>query len=102
MDEKEIGVHVHHCCKKHGCKYGNEDCPVAYGDVEQVHPCMDCDDGYMHDEPDFDIGNPEVEWIMKERRKGYENERKAFLKGFIAAFLIIILFHLGVAYVLFT
>lgn len=25
-------VHDRHCCKKHGCKYGDEDCTVKYGD----------------------------------------------------------------------
>ena len=35
-----------HCCEKHGCKYGHEDCPVVLGEVEQDHPCEAC-----HDEP---------------------------------------------------
>lgn len=73
---------------------------VIYGDIEQIHPCMDCGD-YYDDEPDFDIKVPDIEWIIQERRKGYDNERKVFLKGFITAFLIMILFHLGLAYVLF-
>lgn len=29
-----IGVHAAHCCKWHGCKYGDQDCPVANGEVE--------------------------------------------------------------------
>jgi hypothetical protein len=39
-----IGVHAAHCCKWHGCKYGDEDCPVVSGEVEQLYPCMFCDD----------------------------------------------------------
>ncbi len=37
-----IGVHASHCCKWHGCKYGDPDCPVANGDVEQEYLCADC------------------------------------------------------------
>ena len=36
------GVHAAHCCKWHGCKYGDLDCPVANGEVEQEYPCEDC------------------------------------------------------------
>jgi hypothetical protein len=27
-----VGTHREHCCIRHGCKYGNEDCPVALGE----------------------------------------------------------------------
>jgi hypothetical protein len=37
-----IGVHAAHCCKWHGCKYGDPDCPVANGEVEQEYLCEDC------------------------------------------------------------
>lgn len=37
-----IGVHATHCCKWHGCKYGDPDCPVANGEVEQEYLCEDC------------------------------------------------------------
>jgi len=36
------GVHRTHCCKKHGCKYGDEKCPVILGTIKQDHPCEDC------------------------------------------------------------
>ena len=39
-----IGVHAAHCCKWHGCKYGDEDCPVVLGQVEQLYTCDFCDD----------------------------------------------------------
>ena len=30
-----IGVHAAHCCKWHGCKYGEDEiCPVVLGNVE--------------------------------------------------------------------
>ena len=37
-----IGVHASHCCKWHGCKYGDDDCPVVNGDTEQLYLCEDC------------------------------------------------------------
>ena len=37
-----IGVHVAHCCKWHGCKYGDPDCPISNGEVEQHYLCEDC------------------------------------------------------------
>lgn len=36
------GVHAAHCCKWHGCKYGDPDCPVVNGEVEQEYPCEYC------------------------------------------------------------
>ena len=32
-----VAVHETHCCVDHGCKYGDHDCPVASGEVEQRH-----------------------------------------------------------------
>lgn len=36
-------VHTEHCCKKHGCKYGDDDCPVETGQKPQSYPCEVCD-----------------------------------------------------------
>jgi len=36
------GVHASHCCKWHGCKYGDEDCPVVTGEIEQEYLCEYC------------------------------------------------------------
>jgi hypothetical protein len=33
-----------HCCKRHGCKYGHDCCPVACGVIAQEHPCEACGD----------------------------------------------------------
>lgn len=44
MDNREIGVHKGHCCVKHGCKYGEPDCPVVNQVVEQSYTCEDCSD----------------------------------------------------------
>lgn len=42
MDKSRWGVHEHHCCAKHGCKYMDDDCPVAEGLTKQVYPCEWC------------------------------------------------------------
>jgi hypothetical protein len=36
-------VHTEHCCREHGCKYGQENCPVVLGDKVQSYKCEDCD-----------------------------------------------------------
>lgn len=42
MDKSKWGVHVSHCCVLHGCKYGDKDCPVVTGEVEQEYLCESC------------------------------------------------------------
>lgn len=42
-----IGTHVSHCCKRHGCKYGDDRfnrCPVVLGTHKQEFPCETCDE----------------------------------------------------------
>jgi len=58
MNHEESGVHAHHCCKRHGCKYGNDDCPVAYGNLDQEYPCEDCRDD------EFDIDKAVWEYLI--------------------------------------
>lgn len=31
-----------HCCERHGCKYGYDDCPVVMKQLEQEYPCEYC------------------------------------------------------------
>ena len=38
------GVHISHCCKWHGCKYGSDNCPVVLGLVKQEYLCEWCDE----------------------------------------------------------
>lgn len=40
----ESNVHTRHCCKEHGCKYGDEDCPVANGIQRAEYPCEYCEE----------------------------------------------------------
>lgn len=35
-------VHTEHCCVQHGCKYGDEDCPVTNKQKLQSYECEDC------------------------------------------------------------
>lgn len=42
MKVDKIGVHRTHCCKIHGCKYGDPECPVENGAIKQEYPCEDC------------------------------------------------------------
>jgi hypothetical protein len=41
----DVVVHAAHCCKEHGCKYGNPECPVVSGEVKQDYPCEECKEG---------------------------------------------------------
>jgi hypothetical protein len=43
---EDWGVHITHCCSKHGCKYGDIDCPVAIELAKQTYPCESCNDGW--------------------------------------------------------
>jgi hypothetical protein len=36
-------VHTEHCCIVHGCKYGDDDCSVATGKLNQSFRCESCD-----------------------------------------------------------
>jgi hypothetical protein len=60
-----IGVHTSHCCAKHGCKYGNAECPVVLGTHQQEFPCEDCEQ--------------EAEQL-KEQAYHLANNREAFLE----------------------
>ena len=42
MDKSKYGVHRTHCCIKHGCKYGDKDCPVVSGEIKQDYTCESC------------------------------------------------------------
>jgi hypothetical protein len=49
IKKENWGVHETHCCVEHGCKYGNEDCPVVIGLIKQKYFCQDCtnNDNYV-------------------------------------------------------
>jgi hypothetical protein len=40
VPKERWGVHETHCCKRHGCKYGEHDnCPVTLGLIKQAYGC---------------------------------------------------------------
>lgn len=41
MEREFLSVHDSHCCKVHGCKYGDRDCPVVLGKEEGIF-CEEC------------------------------------------------------------
>ena len=62
MNDK--GVHETHCCKIHGCKYSDNDCPVAYGDSPGNEACEYC---AMDMELDGHMGSPKTNDINELR-----------------------------------
>lgn len=51
-EREDWGVHERHCCPKHGCKYGDEECPVVLGLTEKHNThCEMCEDEYNDPEP---------------------------------------------------
>ena len=42
MPKDDWGVHESHCCSTHGCKYMDDQCPVALDIVDQKHDCEYC------------------------------------------------------------
>ena len=110
MKKSEIDVHRRHCCIRHGCKYGDDGCPVAKGEIKQYGPCWYCyeEEGYKpKPDPDKSVKLPDIEWVSPPEPSPKiiisENVKinKEFLKGFIWAFLIIIMMHIGLAYAIF-
>ena len=69
----KIGVHAAHCCKWHGCKYGDKDCPVVLGKVEQEYPCEWCseelEDEKYHREALDRIEEIKIWWAAKKETK---------------------------------
>lgn len=82
------GVHETHCCPKHGCKYGADDCPVTLG-LHTGNPgcelCSDFLESFFEDPPSH-AGDPvdspakteaHVDWVrdgdevLKEAHRGF-------------------------------
>lgn len=60
--------HTTHCCIIHGCKYCEEDCPVATGKVQQEYSCEDCESFYrLGLKPYFHIVSPKEIVLIKEK-----------------------------------
>lgn len=66
MDKTKYGAHSTHCCAIHGCKYGDDDCPIVSGEINQKYECQDCGEEFgsqfviiinSSNLPDIFIGN---------------------------------------------
>ena len=66
-----IGVHQNHCCKIHGCKYGEKDCPVVQGTITQAYLCEDC--------PELNDQVQNVEMSLKELKLNLELKNAALI-----------------------
>lgn len=43
-------IHTRDCCRVHGCKYGDSDCPVYLGFASQEFACEYCGEGNIFDD----------------------------------------------------
>jgi len=43
IPREQWGVHASHCCLEHGCKYGDDDCPVCTTEIKQRYKCEECE-----------------------------------------------------------
>jgi len=71
-------VHTEHCCLKHGCKYGDDDCTVTTKRAAQSFRCEYCYD----DEQEFKneaMGALEGNYL-KELIEEYENKLEKLKK----------------------
>lgn len=70
------GVHETHCCSKHGCKYGGDNCPVELNLIKQKFPCESCEDMYLTNDPKY-LGIPNISFsLTKEDDKREPDFRK--------------------------
>jgi hypothetical protein len=63
-------VHTEHCCARHGCKYGDDDCPVALGQKAQSYLCESC----TGDELDLDLLREVQGRLTEEQWEAYQNQ----------------------------
>lgn len=64
------GAHPTHCCKWHGCKYGDPDCPVVTGKVNQIYLC-----DYCYDDLDDEVYHRDTLKIIEEIKE-FKRERE--------------------------
>lgn len=69
-------VHIGHCCFKHGCKYGYENCPVALGVVKQKYECEYCRD--EKNDPFIYVEKP----FILDKKSIAEDFLNEFIRGF--------------------
>lgn len=78
MSEQKRGTHITHCCVRHGCAYGNSDCPVFAGEDLQQYACENC--GY---DEEATPGLPRVmPLVTSEYFKNASPEERRMLAGY--------------------
>lgn len=70
MTVKNVGTHISHCCAMHGCKYRDEDCPVALNTEEQTQACPYCTSSRTLSVR-MEQMEKELEWSKKLEAKGF-------------------------------
>jgi len=83
IPKEKWGVHEHHCCERHGCKYGHKDCPVSLGMVKQKYPCEICSDeefekDYLMNERGYRLGL--IDDILKYHDRFTEEEKQKIIE----------------------
>jgi len=73
-------VHKSHCCDKHGCKYGEDDCPVVSGKITQDFDCEECEEERLRGNLETRICRLEEE--IKSLRREPPSEKVGFLRKF--------------------
>ena len=63
VNDSKVGVHVTHCCAVCGCKYGNDDCPVATKQLPAAYKCQDCEEIPVYTRAELDAA------VMAERAR---------------------------------
>lgn len=83
IPEEKWGVHETHCCKRHGCKYGEHDnCPVTLGLIKQAYGCETGSD--FHEDCFADEMTPEGVFELYEKETDfptYEGFKDWFLSN---------------------
>jgi hypothetical protein len=79
MNKKQYGVHESHCCPKHGCKYGDEDCPVVNRKTDKYNlGCESCQEEYEHPTRDALL----LAWIRSHTEYALMGSRCEYESGF--------------------
>lgn len=88
-------VHIRHCCKVHGCKYGEEDCPVTNEIVVQHSLCERCKEE-RRQENLYSAIQDKVRMNTQEQKEKEFNQKKriglvviSIIAGLLAAKLVV-------------
>lgn len=74
MDISKYGVHRTHCCIRHGCKYGDKDCPVVSGEIKQEYLCEWCGEEEINSLEELAESMIDYKTMWKTLKMKFENE----------------------------